>query len=267
MKFTLVVVVAALAAGTMSERAGAGAIQFDQNVTNNVIYGSGNTNGDFTTDRESGTDSASRSYTIELGLRAKIPYVGSINPVDNTYQVASGMTWNFDWSINSDYINPATLNLNAFRFEIGVDSNPDVVTSVGDFAFVDPFALGLYTWDNSFGNNGTAQGAGVETSQWAFLFPNLFTSLVNNNNLAQNSWQPVWANTNFNNSIVDGTYDIILNAFDKGNNALLASTNIQVIVGAGGVSPSAPVVPVPAAAGLGFLGMGLVGFLRRRKTA
>ena len=36
------------------------ALQYDQNVTNNVIFGSGNANGSFTTDRASG---------VELGLR------------------------------------------------------------------------------------------------------------------------------------------------------------------------------------------------------
>ena len=40
-------------------------MSFDANVTNNVIYGSGNTNGSFTLDRTNG---------IELGLRAKVRF-------------------------------------------------------------------------------------------------------------------------------------------------------------------------------------------------
>ena len=43
------------------------AIEFDQNVTNNAIWGSGNSNGGFTTDRNA-------TLGIELGLRAKTRY-------------------------------------------------------------------------------------------------------------------------------------------------------------------------------------------------
>ena len=54
-------------------------VEFDQNITPDVIFGSGNANGFFTTDRRNG---------IEIGIRAKIPFVGLINSHgDGTYSL------------------------------------------------------------------------------------------------------------------------------------------------------------------------------------
>jgi hypothetical protein len=62
---------AALCAGlVVAAPALADNVEFDQLVTPDVIFGSGNINGGFTTDRENG---------IELGLRAKIPFAGVLH--------------------------------------------------------------------------------------------------------------------------------------------------------------------------------------------
>ena len=85
----------------------ANALTFDQNVTPDVIFGSGNPNGFFTVDEDDG---------VELGLRAKIPFVGTINSNgDGTYSYTLAETdeepagamlkprrWNFDWTVNTD---------------------------------------------------------------------------------------------------------------------------------------------------------------------
>ena len=46
-------------------------LDFDQNVTPDVIFGSGNTNGSFTVDRQG---------SIELGLRAKLRFDSNNQP-------------------------------------------------------------------------------------------------------------------------------------------------------------------------------------------
>jgi len=247
-------------AGTVS----AANIQYDQNVTNNVIFGSGNSNGAYTTDRENG---------VELGLRGKLRYNASGQPEntynsngDGTYSFVAGVAptqasptgvWSFEWSINSNYLGTSGgYDLNDLDYVLGLDSNPTQGTTF--FAF-DPIndlnPAGDGHWDHSIGNNGTANGAGVEAGDLT-----TYNSLIASNNLAQNSWKAHWYIPGFNPTL-DGTYDIFLNAYAKGTDTLLASSSIQIIVGAGG----APVVPLPAAAPLGLLGMGMVSFLRRRK--
>src|SRR3546814_4080660 len=87
-------------------------VWFDQNVTKEVIFGSGNANGSFTVDRQNG---------IELGLRAKLRFDETNQPQntfnsngDGTYSFPAGTpptgfgfdpnspttpVWNFEWSI------------------------------------------------------------------------------------------------------------------------------------------------------------------------
>jgi len=260
------------------------AIQYDQNVTGNTIYGSGNTNGFFTTDRANG---------VELGLRGKLRHNGTGAPENTfnsngngTYTFAAGVAptqlfptavWSFEWSINSDYLGTTGFDLNDLTYSLGLDSNPSLGTQFSAFDPINslnpnPAAVGGY-WDHSIGDNSTGQGLGVEATNIAIDNTNAATiaashaartsqyaSLIAGNNLAQNSWKAHWYIPGFNPTI-DGTYDIYLAAFNGSTE--IARTSIQIIVGAGG----APVVPVPAAAPLGLLGMGLVAFVRRRKNA
>lgn len=62
-------IAAAILATALGTAGSANALLFNENVTPDAIFGSGNANGNFTVDRQGG---------VELGLRAKIPFSGLI---------------------------------------------------------------------------------------------------------------------------------------------------------------------------------------------
>jgi len=256
----------ALAAGTPASAA----VFLDQNVTNDVIFGSGNANGSFTVDRGNG---------IELGLRGKLRFNSSNLPEntfnsngDGTYSFAAGLPptgfgfapgspttpiWNFEWSINSNFDGSGT-NLDALTYQIGIDFDAGVGTN---FLIFDPvITAGPGFADNAYGDNSTGNGAGT--------VPTTLTeaqTLANTKNLAQNSWNMEF----FNNApfdifdpTVDGTYDFFIAAFDL-TGLQLARVDIAIIAGAGATK-----VVEPATMGLFLIGLiGLGGLARRRNAA
>ena len=224
--------------------AAAGALSFDQNVTPDVIFGSGNANGAFTVDTNNG---------VELGLRAKLRFDAANNPQnifnsngDGTYSFAAvlppsgfgfapGSTstaiWNFEWAINSDVAGTSGVALDDLIYEILIDFDPGLGTN---FQAFDPINLAYA--DHAIGNNSTANGGGVSAPSNDTV---AYAALIANNNVAQNSWNMEF----FDNAgagfpfvgDADGQYEFILKASDS--NGLLASTQISVIVGAGAPIP------------------------------
>lgn len=241
-------------------------IMHNQLLTSEVIMGTQIANGGFTTDRNNG---------VELGLRAKIPFSGVLNVNGdgtfsyNTADINTGgkNSWNFDWSINSNYDGTGPGNLDSLTYRLEFDYDPTAGVTYHDFGAlifssqegdpVTPLYPNLY-FDHSFGLNNTSESAGVEATDSAN-----YASLLTNNNVLQNSWRGEWmlaAPSATFDPYAAGTYNIRLSAF-LGDTAQ-ASTEITVLINGGG-GPA--VVPVPAAASLGLLGMGLIAFFRRRK--
>jgi len=212
----------------------AGALSFDQNVTPDVIFGSGNANGSFTVDQNGG---------VELGLRAKIPFVGTTNSNgDGTYSYSlaeANPAWNFDWTVNTDFDNSSGLMIDDLTYLLGIDFDPTAAT---DFLAFDPVTPTVSTpfFDHSIGTNATPNGGGTEAGDAA-----TYAALIANNNVLQQSWRhaffPFHPTLTYDPTI-DGTYDVFLKAFDS-SGAQVAGTNIQVIIGAGG----AP-IPEPSSA-------------------
>lgn len=230
----------------------ASALTFDQNVTPDAIFGSGNANGSFTVDRDNG---------IELGLRGKLRHNASGNPEntfnsngDGTYSFETGVAptqsfpvgvWSFEWSINTDYDGNSGLNLNDLTYALGYDSDPSTGTV---FSMFDP--INLEFADHAIGDNSTGNGGGAVAGDSAD-----YSNLIAGNNVAQNSWKAHWFLDSFDPTL-DGTYDFYLEAFENENS--LARTEMQVIVGQGGAAP----IPEPTTwilFGMGFLGIGLLG--------
>lgn len=204
------------------------AIEFDQNVTPEVIFGSGNANGGFTTDR---------SYGVELGLRAKVRFPVPMNVFnsngDGTYNHLAGNDagrplWSFEWSVNTNFDNSSNWLLDDLLYQLRIDTDPSVGTN---FTTFDPINVPLA--DHAIGDNSTASNAGVEATSVAD-----YANLIANNNVAQNSWRMDFFFPAFGPAFdpnVDATYEFELAAFDGGE--LVAETMMTVIVGQGGAVP------------------------------
>ena len=249
-------------------------IEYDQDVTPNTIFGGGNLNGSYTTDRQN---------NVELGLRGKLRHDATGQPQnifnsngDGTYFFSPGVAptqssptaeWSFEWSINTDLADTSgspSRMLNAFSYVLGLDVDPSQgqnFTTFDPINDIEPVA-GTVCWDHSMGTNTTGTDLGIETSGCRSSDPvvaaaaavqygtNLATYSV-----AQNSWKPHWYFSPFD-PTVDGTYSIYLAAFDGGTE--VARTSIDIIVGAGGL-------PVPEPATIGLFGFGLAGLALARR--
>lgn len=210
-------------------------IEFNDDVTPDVIFGSGNTNGEFTTDRRNG---------IEIGILAKIPFVPDlINSNNNgTYSYTLAETalngvpkrWNFDWTVNTDFNGTSGLFLDDLTYELGMDADPGLGVN---FLKFDPITPGVTVPDHAIGDNFTNNGGGIDT----YDAPTYLTLLATKNVLQQ-SWRysffPVEPLAGYNPDI-PGTYAVYLLARD-GNGDVVARSDIQVLIE--GASPAGPIV-------------------------
>lgn len=230
------------------------ALEFDQDVTPDAIFGGGNDNGFYTVDRQNG---------VELGLRGKLRFNAANRP-ENTFNsngdgsysfdaiVAPGgfsfcrpspcpttPIWSFEWSVNTDFDGSSGLFLADLTYEISLDGDP----SCGVDALVfDPITPGIDAdcWDHALGDNSTGNGLGIETGNYCrdTGSADLYADNVAVYNVAQNSWNYEFFNDagtalEFFDPTVDGNYEITLTAFDS-NGVVVAQTTMNLIAGAGG---------------------------------
>ncbi|QDU69370.1 HYR domain-containing protein [Engelhardtia mirabilis] len=207
---------------------------FDQDVIPDILFGSGNTNGGFTVDRQDG---------IELGLRSKqrFPAANVFNSNgDGTYTWNTGVgsvfptaIWNFEWAVNTDYKGTSSLKLDGLTYEIGMDFDPGAATNYLSFDPITPGEVIPYSpappptvfWDHAIGDNTTGNGGGTSAGDGP-----AYTALLGANNVAQQSWRmDFFDEVPFDvfDPTVPGFYDFYLAAFDGGNE--VARTAITVI--------------------------------------
>jgi len=260
---------ATLSVGFVGSAEASSTLEYDEDVTPDVIFGTGNDNGSFTVNRDNG---------LELGLRGKLRFNSDNDPEntfnsngDGTYSFAAGTPpsgfsfaptsttpiWNFEWSINSDY-QPTGKTLSSYDYQLDIDFDAGIGQNFQSF---DPINT-LYA-DHAIGNNATGNGGG---SVAPFSDTATYSNLIANNNVAQNSWSMEFFNNgpfDIFDPTVDGTYDFRLTAFEKGTQTKLAQTEMQIIVGQGATD-----VPEPASLlGLATIGAVAAGGALKKKAA
>lgn len=100
----------------------------DATLSTPFAVGSGNSSDHFAIDSADG---------VEVGLKAKLRYLGDVIPVGNTYSVTKGYqsdkttyaNWNFDFSLKLDY-NPAY-----YTFQFRLDTDPSASQSYYAFEY------------------------------------------------------------------------------------------------------------------------------------
>ena len=251
--------IAAICAGMATVGASAAPVNSTGDVTNNVIFGSGNGNGQFT---------GSTQNNVEVALRGKIRGQGVYNyDGDHTYifdplsypGTTTRSAYNFEWSINTNADGSGGNTIGSFDYRLQIDTDPSVLTSFisGDpYAVPDPFYP-----DHSFGDNSTAGSAGLEASS-----ASEYADFLATYNLSQQSWNMGFGDLNgfipyLANPQLEGLYTIALSVLEKGTTNVIASTSIDIQYGA--------TAPVPLPAGLPLLlsafgGLALMRFRRRQ---
>ncbi len=216
-------------------------VQYDQDVTPDIIFGSGNLNGSFTTDRRNG---------IEIGLRGKLRF-NALNLPENTFNSNSNGTynfnpgnvtgfgfdmppnntpeWSFEWSVNTDFDGSSGMKLIDFTYEMGLDFDPGPGTNFLIFDNITPSPPEVPFYDHAIGDNTTANGAGTSAGDAAG-----YLTLLENNNVAQNSWNYEFFDNGSPFSgfdpTVDGNYIIYLLARNLDGD-IVARVEIQILVG------------------------------------
>jgi hypothetical protein len=230
----------------------ASALDYNQNIT--AIFGSGNPDQGWTTFVQD---------NIQLGLRAKNRTDGTTpNDGAGTYSFPVGTApastralWNFEFSANVNY-NPAPAaslvgdiqipppKLADYTYLLSVDTDPSGGTS---FISYNPL---VFHSDNSYGNNATLNGAGVEVGP---LLGSAYS-------MAQNSQNITFFPFN-GNPLISGTYDFAFGIYEGAS--LIGETKMIVVVGDGGTKN----VP-DGGSSIALLSLGCIGFgLFRRKIA
>lgn len=224
---------------------------YDQNITPDVIFGSGNANGAWTVETAGNT---------ELGLRAKVRGANVFNSNgDGSYNHESGFSsgtaakWNFEFSINLKADGVSIRDpVVALFMQIAVTTASGTTST----PLFDPLAV----WDdNAYGTNATSNGAGADD-----LATNLDRGVTDGYYVIQNSQNVGWMGLGID-LTAPAIFDISLWAFladPLSGQVSPAGTSITVRVDGGGAS-----VPEPAV--LGLLGFGILGLRvahRRRKA-
>ncbi len=202
-------------------------ILYDQDVTPDVIFGSGNANGSWTVERASG---------VELGLRAKLRHNASGAPEntfnsngDGSYSFNPGVAptqasptaeWSFEWSVNTDYDGTSGYKLDDLTYTLSIVDNTGNATPVS-FDMINPATSSDFA-DHSLGDNTSDDTTDVVSGDAVAYASNIAIY-----NVAQNSWKPHWFLTGFD-PTAEGTYDFTLTAFDGATQ--LAQTEMTVIV-------------------------------------
>jgi len=215
---------------------------YDQNVTPDILFGSGNINGSFTVDRVDG---------VELGLRGKLRFDENNAPQnefmsngDGTYTFAAGSPtappplpgwagattpfWSFEWSVNTDYDDSTAAKLSDYTYELGMDFDPSLDTDYLTFDHITP-SIPVPFYDHAIGDNTTPNGGGTSAGDAP-----TYLALLAANNIAQNSWTYEFFNDTPYDTFdpnVAGRYEVYMRAFDGATQ--VAESAITIIVADG----------------------------------
>jgi hypothetical protein len=205
-------------------------VSYDEMIT--AIFGGGNPDTGWTADT---------ANNIQLALRAKNRSTGDTPNIAGVYSFATAPPtrglWNYEFSINSDG-SAGTDPLTTYDFYLSADRDPSACVEYG---IVEP----LFHWgDNSYGNNFTANGAGVEPADAIEYqtFPSLYNVAQNSQNITFGDYPGTGGGLALDEN---ATYNYELFAVAKGagpDAARLASVGITVVVGAGGPDSCAPII-------------------------